>query len=80
MSETEAVAKAATYLDENHPGWAAKIDTAKLNIADFRSCILAQLHITEYVELNYASFGIADFAPFASRNATSYWLTEIGRV
>lgn len=41
---TTNVKAGAAYLDVKDPGWDARIDTSKLNIASSDSCILGQLH------------------------------------
>ena len=33
----------ATLLDENDPGWAARVDRGRLNIASLHNCIIGQL-------------------------------------
>ena len=38
------VKQAAKFLDENHPGWHKKIDTAKLFLKSPYNCILGQLY------------------------------------
>ena len=40
----ERVAAGAAYLDDNEPGWAARIDLNRLNLGSCFGCILGQLY------------------------------------
>lgn len=42
--EEEAVRRGAEWLDENHPGWEARIDLTKLNLRNCTSCIVGQVY------------------------------------
>lgn len=44
LSIVERVQNGATWLDENEPGWAQRIDPVALNIESCARCILGQLY------------------------------------
>lgn len=41
---TERVARGAALLDEQEPGWAARIDVSRLDLESDCQCVLGQLH------------------------------------
>lgn len=40
----ERAAAGAAYLDHHRPGWSVNIDLDRLNMSDFRTCILGQMY------------------------------------
>lgn len=75
-----AVAKAALHLDLYQTGWYERIDTERLDIASHKRCIFGQLGPTSAIPdsgLWYDAYCIPGFAPFASHEATPFWVAEI---
>lgn len=51
-----AVKKGAYWFDENHPGWAKNINTAKLDMANCERCVIGQavMHMSYWAVIDEA--------------------------
>lgn len=63
-AEREAAAKGAALLDERMPGWHARIDLDRLDLADGKQCVLGQLFpepitVTRWQEYGHLSLDSA---------------------
>ncbi|GAB5536532.1 MAG: hypothetical protein Rubg2KO_27810 [Rubricoccaceae bacterium] len=59
-------ARGAAFLDDADPGWAARIDPGRLELADGASCVLGQLHGGYRLGLGRARILNLSSAPLAS--------------
>ncbi|MEO0557160.1 MAG: hypothetical protein AAF170_03135 [Bacteroidota bacterium] len=58
--------RGAAFLDDADPGWAARIDPGRLELADGASCVLGQLHGGYRLGLGRARILDLSSAPLAS--------------
>lgn len=63
-----AVAQGAVWLDENHPGWASRLDLTKLEMSKCSVCVIGQA----VVEMTDKVFGFYDVVEEAAADDPNY--------
>ncbi len=66
-----AVKKGIQWLDNNHPGWASRIDLNTLNMSECENCVIGQ-SVGDYTH------SIMDLSSFEARRASVIWAMEHG--
>jgi hypothetical protein len=75
LSIVERVQNGAKWLDENHPGWASRIDVSVLDIGSCDSCVLGQL-FEGYEAAPYASTNTANGAFVAPERGFTWYVRD----
>jgi len=73
----ERIEQAASFLDQNEPGWFDRIDTLRLDITSVQDCIMGQLFGNWYdAPYSYNSFKYSIWA-FECEASTCDWIEAI---
>lgn len=72
--------RGAAFLDDADPGWAARIDPGRLELADGQACVLGQLHGGYRLGLGRARILNLSSAPLASASPVDLGFQAVGHL